>query len=552
MSYENETGKLTIYWTEDNLTEKSAFTGITLLCLSGLIYGLVMIYRTYWFLPTVKAALVGILAFCLGICVGALNAYLCIKFTQNANTKLVYRLSDENYDGIKYSFTVGTFISSISISVTVLIFSVMLLICRNKWIDEGNLQEENKNEYISEMYQNMAHALVSFGLGVSFACLFYREASGQSAKGIIIGDELIGKCGYDPQDFDYNQSSQIYRNIYDKDPNRIMDRNLRMAGLVSNSITNVLIPMMDTLAVLSSLLCSTLVIFVKVEAFQTEQIYGLYGAIWYVIISVLVSIGITYFLGGNNSYLNDQILTKKTAKVVFFQILLADILMLLVLLFWPRYAFPRYFVVGDIDHQMWSSQRIWHGGVVWCLCLGLILQMILLIFGEYTTSNWYTPVRQIAKDMKKRQTLAGISQDSWNFAQIAQIHLSIIDRLYKMFWPSRNYGIFTQMINMTAVFFANFSIFGGCLILSNVQLLSIWQGFTLLGFLIGGGHCYLLRSGSVSTCRAVYDSSNNIHRSTIGSQSNTRIYIGIKFSWVKYDALVNSLREFHQIGQRIQ
>lgn len=46
-----------------------------------------------------------------------------------------------------------------------------------------------------------------------------------------------------------------------------MDRNLRMAGLVSNSITNVLIPMMDTLAVLSSLLCSILVIFVKVEAF---------------------------------------------------------------------------------------------------------------------------------------------------------------------------------------------------------------------------------------------------------------------------------------------
>jgi len=49
----------------------------------------------------------------------------------------------------------------------------------------------------------MAHAISAFGVGICFACLFYREAAGQSAKGVLVGEEFIGKLSYNPEEFDY-------------------------------------------------------------------------------------------------------------------------------------------------------------------------------------------------------------------------------------------------------------------------------------------------------------------------------------------------------------
>lgn len=70
--------------------------------------------------------------------------------------------------------------------------------------------------------------------------------------------------------------------------------------------------------------------------------------------------------------------------------------MLLIILILPRYNFPRNFVVGDIDNQAWSSKRIWHGNVVWAYSIGLVLQTCLLVFGEYISSNYFSPARNTA------------------------------------------------------------------------------------------------------------------------------------------------------------
>lgn len=56
---------------------------------------------------------------------------------------------------------------------------------------------------------------------------------------------------------------------------------------------------------------------------------------------------------------------------------------------------------------------------------------------------------------------------------------------------------------MTGLFFANFTAIGGILILGDIQMVNIWASFTLFGFLLGGGFCYLIRASSVSTCKAV-------------------------------------------------
>jgi len=71
-----------------------------------------------------------------------------------------------------------------------------------------------------------------------------------------------------------------------------------MLGIISSSITTNLIPLMDSLAVISALLCAILILFSKVEEFTTEKYYALYAAVWFFALSVPISIGIAWIPGG--------------------------------------------------------------------------------------------------------------------------------------------------------------------------------------------------------------------------------------------------------------
>lgn len=106
--------------------------------------------------------------------------------------------------------------------------------------------------------------------------------------------------------------------------------------------------------------------------------------------------------------------------------------------------------------------------------------------------------------------LGGIASDSYKMAELSHLNLQLLDKLYKILWPSRNYGIFIQIMNMGGLFFANFTGLGCTLILGNIHEINVWQGFTLFGFLLGAGACYLLRAGSVSTCKAICEELVNI------------------------------------------
>lgn len=67
-----------------------------------------------------------------------------------------------------------------------------------------------------------------------------------------------------------------------------------MAGLISNTITTNLIPIMDTISILATLLCSILILFSKVDVFIEEKYYGLYSCLWFVSLSIPVSFGIAW------------------------------------------------------------------------------------------------------------------------------------------------------------------------------------------------------------------------------------------------------------------
>lgn len=52
-------------------------------------------------MPTVKSALVCILAFVMGICVGAVCAFVCMKYTTYTASKLVLECNEYSADPIK-------------------------------------------------------------------------------------------------------------------------------------------------------------------------------------------------------------------------------------------------------------------------------------------------------------------------------------------------------------------------------------------------------------------------------------------------------------------
>lgn len=83
-----------------------------------------------------------------------------------------------------------------------------------------------------------------------------------------------------------------------------------MASLISNTITTNLIPIMDTIAILSTLLCGILIIFSKVDVFIEDKYYALYSCIWFVALSIPVSFGIAWIAGGK---IDDEEEITKTA-----------------------------------------------------------------------------------------------------------------------------------------------------------------------------------------------------------------------------------------------
>lgn len=100
------------------------FFAIVLICLTS-----------YWFMPTVKSALVCILAFCMGILVGATCAFACLKFSVCANAKTILETNEPDANPTKYAFVVGSVIATFCVSLVVLVFIIMLMVSRNKWND---------------------------------------------------------------------------------------------------------------------------------------------------------------------------------------------------------------------------------------------------------------------------------------------------------------------------------------------------------------------------------------------------------------------------------
>jgi len=100
------------------------FFAIILICLTS-----------YWFMPDVKSALVCILAFCLGITVGALCTFICLKLTTVCNFRVIVESNEITCNPVSFTFIIGSIISTLTVCTMVFVFTCMLMVSRNKWND---------------------------------------------------------------------------------------------------------------------------------------------------------------------------------------------------------------------------------------------------------------------------------------------------------------------------------------------------------------------------------------------------------------------------------
>lgn len=99
--------------------------------------------------------------------------------------------------------------------------------------------------------------------------------------------------------------------------------------------------MMDSIAVTTALLCYILIIFSKVDKFIGEKHYALYAACWFIALSVPICAGISWIVRSKAD--DEDELAKDTAKSVMIQLIIANSVLFLLFLIWPRYCFPRSF-----------------------------------------------------------------------------------------------------------------------------------------------------------------------------------------------------------------
>lgn len=164
-----------------------------------------------------------IISFIIGCLVVAANTFVCLKLSVYGDGKILAqadsRMDDQNYQVqtgkiIGYSFLVSSVIATFGLSLMFLTLSSVFYANHNLWNRDGET-----GEYLPltpKMYQNLVHSVLGFGVGICFAALYYREAAGQSARGILVGEELYGKSDIDHHlPIDYNMGmASIISNTY--------------------------------------------------------------------------------------------------------------------------------------------------------------------------------------------------------------------------------------------------------------------------------------------------------------------------------------------------
>lgn len=85
-------------------------------------------------MPTVKSALVCILAYCMGIIVGAGISFISMKFSTCFVPKMIIESNDLKSNPVKYAFVAGSLIGSLALSILLFVFSSMLYFSRSNTI----------------------------------------------------------------------------------------------------------------------------------------------------------------------------------------------------------------------------------------------------------------------------------------------------------------------------------------------------------------------------------------------------------------------------------
>lgn len=153
---------------------------------------------------------------------------------------------------------------------------------------------------------------------------------------------------------------------------------------------------------LGSLICVFLVLSSQSATMTTskkEEVAlkgGFYGSLFMFSLSILLNFALALITGGS---CEENKISSQTSQRLMLQIVISNSLMFLVFLIFPRYVLPRKFTIGK-EGDLFYSKEMTHGDFIWCLVCGMILQTFLLFYGEYCTSHFYGPVREIASNIK--------------------------------------------------------------------------------------------------------------------------------------------------------
>ncbi len=127
------------------------------------------------------------------------------------------------------------------------------------------------------------------------------------------------------------------------------------------------------------------------------------------------------------------------------------------------------------------------------LACGFAIILSFVIAGFYGIGIMAIGLMGIPITMLAINYIGGITTQAFQFSKVARVYGDLTDRLYKISWTSKNYGIYVQMINAVGVFLTNFTALGCFLILSKMPAVAIWKSFTLFGFLFGSSLAYFLK-----------------------------------------------------------
>jgi Na+/H+-translocating membrane pyrophosphatase len=198
------------------------------------------------------------------------------------------------------------------------------------------------------------------------------------------------------------------------------------------------------------LLCVTLLLLSSSDKVTTSFHGAFYTQMFFFSLMLLVCAGISFIIMGVNCEDEDE-LPVVTASSVRLQILIGNAVVFVMSILWPYWIYPGVFDMGTEADEGFFTPSISRGDAYWCLCIGLALQTILLFYGEFLVSHYFTPTRSVYNSSNMGASFGLIVSNA--ISNISQIGLFFVLGIVLIlcFSMSGFFGIATCMVGLMGI-----------------------------------------------------------------------------------------------------